>query len=85
MSEKITQKVSLSLSILYHIRKAKGKSDGLGGVYCRITVDGSCSEMSISGKIPIDKWDALAGHVKGVSASARDKWIDTKFWKCNFE
>jgi hypothetical protein len=72
LSEKLAQKVSLSLSILYHIRKAKGKSDGLAGIYCRITVDGSRAEMSISRKVPIDKWDSIAGRVKGVSASAQE-------------
>jgi len=72
LGEKLAQKVSLSLSILYHIRKAKGKSDGLAGIYCRITVDGSRAEMSISRKVPIDKWDVLAGRVKGVSANAQE-------------
>jgi len=64
--------VSLSLSILYHIRKSKGKSDGLAGIYCRITVDGTRSEMSIGRKIPIDKWDAIAGRVRGISANSQE-------------
>lgn len=57
---------------MYHIRKAKGKSDGLGGIYCRITVDGTRAEMSISRKVPIDKWDAIVGKVRGVSAIAQE-------------
>lgn len=57
---------------MYHIRKAKGKSDGLGGIYCRITVDGTRAEVSISRKVPIDKWDAIGGKVKGVSATAQE-------------
>lgn len=57
---------------MYHIRKAKGKSDGLGGIYCRITVDGTRAEMSISRKVPIDKWDAIGGKVKGVSAITQE-------------
>ncbi|WP_117883695.1 site-specific integrase [Aureibaculum luteum] len=64
--------MSLSLSIMYHIRKAKGKSDGLAGIYCRITVDGTRAEMSISRKVPIDKWDAIVGKVRGVSAIAQE-------------
>lgn len=57
---------------MYHIRKAKGKFEGLGGIYCRITVDGSRAEMSISRKVPIDRWDALAGRVKGNSENAQE-------------
>ncbi len=57
---------------MYHIRKAKGKSDGLAGIYCRITVDGTRAEMSISRKVPIDKWDAIVGKVRGVSAIAQE-------------
>lgn len=57
---------------MYHIRKAKGKSDGFGGIYCRITVDGTRAEMSISRKVPIDKWDAIVGKVRGVSAIAQE-------------
>lgn len=57
---------------MYHIRKAKGKSDGLAGIYCRITVDGTRAEMSISRKVPIDRWDAKVGKVRGVSAIAQE-------------
>jgi len=57
---------------LYSIRKAIGKSDGLAGIYCRITVDGTRAEMSISRKVPIDKWDAIVGKVRGVSAIAQE-------------
>jgi integrase len=85
LSEKSAQKVSLSLSILYHIRKAKGKSDGLGGIYCRITVNGTRAEMSISRKVPIDRWDAISERVKGVSANAHEtneliRSIENSIW-----
>ena len=64
--------MSLLLSILFHIRKSKGKSDGLAGIYCRITADGKRAEMSIGRKVAIDKWDAAAERVKGVSGGAKE-------------
>ncbi|WP_416440013.1 site-specific integrase [Leeuwenhoekiella sp. A16] len=64
--------MSLLLSILFHIRKSKGKSDGLAGIYCRITADGKRAEMSIGRKVAIDRWDATAEHVKGVSGGAKE-------------
>lgn len=69
---KYTFFMSFAISILFHIRKTKTDSNDLANIYCRITVDGSRSEMSISRKIPVNKWDAAAERVKGASVKAQE-------------
>ncbi len=64
--------MSLSLSILFIIRKSSAKTGGYGGIYCRITLDGKRIEMSIGRKVPLDKWDSSGERVKGISTSARE-------------
>ena len=64
--------MGLLISILFHIRKTRGKTDGLAGIYCRITIDGKRAEMSIGRTVSIDKWDYAAERVKGASANARE-------------
>ncbi|TXD82110.1 site-specific integrase [Subsaximicrobium wynnwilliamsii] len=64
--------MSFAISILFHIRKTKTDSNDLANIYCRITVDGTRSEMSISRKIPVTKWDAAAERVRGTSVKAQE-------------
>ncbi|MAW96445.1 MULTISPECIES: site-specific integrase [unclassified Leeuwenhoekiella] len=64
--------MSYLLSILFTVRKSKGKLEGYGGIYCRITVNGKRTEISVGRKVLTSKWDASAERVKGISSEARE-------------
>ncbi|GAB5472399.1 MAG: site-specific integrase [Maribacter sp.] len=74
-----------SYHILFYIKKGKADQKGNANIYLRITVDGQRSEMSINRKVPVEKWNARAGRVKGVSQLAQEinSYISTLTVKLN--
>jgi len=68
-----------SFSILFHIRKDKNNAEGLAPAYCRITVDGSRSELVVQRSIAPHKWNPTNGTALGKTAEARshNAFIDT--------
>lgn len=57
-------------TILFWINKSK-QSKGKAPIYCRITVNGKRSEISMKRSIEPNKWNASAGRAKGSSEETR--------------
>lgn len=57
--------MQFDLSILFFIKRVKTDKSGKAPIYCRITVNGGRSELSINEKVEPNKWDAAAQRVKG--------------------
>nr|MBC7613843.1 site-specific integrase [Pseudopedobacter sp.] len=60
-----------SLSLLFFVRKPKNYKSGEMPIYLRITVDGQRSELSLSRKFNLERWDAVRGRATGSKANAK--------------
>lgn len=63
-------KTNQNCIILYWIKKSKAKN-GEAPIYCRITVDGQRTELSIKRTIHPSKWISSVGIAKGTSEQTR--------------
>lgn len=59
------------LTILFFLKKGKRNKAGEAPIYCRITVNGTRTELSTNERIEVEKWDSSAQKVKGRAESAR--------------
>jgi len=64
--------VSLSLSLLFYIKKSKANSVGKSAIYLRITLEGRRSEFSIHRKIQIDAWNSRTQLAMGNSFEVQE-------------
>jgi len=64
--------MSLSLSLLFYIKKSKVDSTGKTNIYLRITFDGCRSEFSIHRKTHVDWWNSKAQLAMGNSSDAQN-------------
>lgn len=64
--------MSLSLSILFYIKKSKADSSGKSNIYLRITADGKRAECSIYRKVKSDRWNPKSQRALGNSADANE-------------
>ena len=64
--------MSLSLSILFYIKKSKADSQGKSNIYLRITADGKRAECSIYRKVKTNYWNPKSQRVLGNSADAKE-------------
>jgi site-specific recombinase XerD len=64
--------MSLSLSLLYYIKRSKADSLGKTNIYLRITLAGSRSEFSIHRKIGIREWSSRTQLALGNSAECQE-------------
>jgi hypothetical protein len=64
--------MSLSLSLLYYIKRSKADSLGKTNIYLRITLAGSRSEFSIHRKILIREWSSRTQLALGNSAESQE-------------
>jgi site-specific recombinase XerD len=63
-------KTNQTFSVNYWLYKSKTKN-GLAPIYCRITINGVRTEISVKRNIDPTKWNSIAGIVKGNSEEAR--------------
>ncbi|APQ18590.1 site-specific integrase [Maribacter hydrothermalis] len=64
--------MSLSLSILFYIKKSKADSTGKSNIYLRITAEGKRAECSIYRKVKSDRWNPKSQRALGNSADANE-------------
>ncbi len=64
--------MSLSLSILFYIKKSKADLQGKSNIYLRITTDGKRAECSIYRKVKTDRWNPKSQRALGNSAEAQE-------------
>lgn len=64
--------MSLSISLLFYIKKSKKDASGKTNIYLRITLDRHRSEFSIHRKIHIDWWNSKTQLALGNSAEAQE-------------
>ena len=64
--------MSLSLSLLFYIKKSKADSSGKTNIYLRITLDGRRSEFSIHRKTHVDWWNSKAQLAMGNSPEVQN-------------
>src|SRR5690606_7739655 len=64
--------MSLSLSLLFYIKKSKADAAGKTNIYLRITLDGRRSEFSIHRKIHVDWWNSKTQLALGNSVEAQE-------------
>ncbi|HEA30688.1 MAG TPA: hypothetical protein ENH91_11975, partial [Leeuwenhoekiella sp.] len=64
--------MSLSLSLLFYIKKSKADSTGKTNIYLRITLDGHRSEFSIHRKIRVDWWNSRTQSAMGNSPESQN-------------
>lgn len=62
--------MSLSLSILFYIKKSKADSQSKSNIYLRITADGKRAECSIYRKVKTDRWNPKSQRALGNSSEA---------------
>jgi hypothetical protein len=62
--------MSLSISLLFFIKKSKVNSSGKTTIFLRITLDGRRSEFSIHRQIHVDWWNSKTQLALGNSAEA---------------
>ncbi|MCB2222117.1 MAG: site-specific integrase [Bacteroidetes bacterium] len=60
-----------TLTVLFHLRKAKADKSGQAPVYMRITIDGKRVELTANRKVHPDLWDDDLCRMKGTSEEAR--------------
>jgi site-specific recombinase XerD len=67
-----------TFSLLFYVKKAKIDSTGKAPIYCRITVDGQRSELSIKRNIEPERWNTEKGYVRGTTEEVRtiNNYID---------
>ncbi len=59
--------MSKTFSLLFYLKKAKIDNTGKAPIYCRITVDGQRSELSIKRNIEPSRWNNEKGCVRGTT------------------
>ncbi|MGZ0014815.1 Arm DNA-binding domain-containing protein [Yeosuana sp. AK3] len=64
--------MSLSLSLLFFIKKSKVNSSGKTTIFLRITVDGQRCEFSVHRKIQLNWWNPKTQLALGNSAEAQE-------------
>tara|TARA_R100000306_G_C4379749_1_gene143611 strand:- start:4482 stop:5717 length:1236 start_codon:yes stop_codon:yes gene_type:complete len=64
--------MSLSLSLLFFIKKSKVNSSGKTTIFLRITLDGRRSEFSVHRKIRLNWWNSKAQRAMGNSPEAQN-------------
>ncbi|WP_445737996.1 site-specific integrase [Mariniflexile sp.] len=64
--------MSLSISLLFYIKKSKTDASGKTNIYLRITLDRHRSEFSVHRKIHIDLWNSKTQLALGNSAEAQE-------------
>ncbi len=64
--------MSVQLSILFYIKKAKADLQGYANIYLRITLGGKRAECSINRKIDVNLWDKKSQKAHGNSATAHE-------------
>ncbi len=64
--------MSVQLSILFYIKKAKADLQGHANIYLRITLGGKRAECSINRKIDVNLWDKKYQKALGNSATAQE-------------
>lgn len=64
--------MSLSLSLLFFIKKSKANSSGKTTIFLRITLDGRRSEFSVYRQVHVDLWSSRTQQVLGNSAQVRE-------------
>lgn len=71
--------MSKTFSLLFYLKKAKIDNTGKAPIYCRITVDGQRSELSIKRNVEPSKWNTEKGYVRGTTEDVRsfNAYIDT--------
>lgn len=67
-----------TFSILFIFKEIR-PADGKAPIYLRITVNGKRSQMSISRKIELSRWNSQAGRARGTNTNSRElnQFIDT--------
>lgn len=63
--------MSLSLSLLFYIKKSKADTIGKANIYIRITYNGKRAECSLHRKVFIKDWEAKTQKVNGKSDEAQ--------------
>lgn len=61
-----------TFSLLFYPKRNDIDNDGNTPIYLRITVNGKRSEISINRKIPLNKWNSIAGKIKGTTSDVRE-------------
>jgi site-specific recombinase XerD len=71
--------MSKTFSLLFYLKKAKTDNTGKAPIYCRITVDGQRSELSIKRNVEPSRWNTEKGYVRGTTEDVRNMnvYIDT--------
>ncbi len=71
--------MSKTFSLLFYLKKAKTDNTGKAPIYCRITVDGQRSELSIKRNVEPSRWNTEKGYVRGTTEEVRSMnvYIDT--------
>jgi len=71
--------MSKRFSLLFYLKKAKTDNTGKAPIYCRVTVNGKRSELSIKRSIEASKWSSKKGYVRGTTEEVRSMnvYIDT--------
>ncbi|WP_178988300.1 site-specific integrase [Winogradskyella schleiferi] len=64
--------MSLSISLLFYIKKSKADVTGKTNIYLRITLDGCRTEFSVHRKIRIDWWNSRTQLAMGNSPEAQN-------------
>lgn len=64
--------MSLSISLLFYIKKSKADVTGKTNIYLRITLDGRRTEFSVHRKIRIDWWNSRTQMTMGNSAETQN-------------
>ncbi|MGI8583942.1 MAG: phage integrase SAM-like domain-containing protein, partial [Chitinophagaceae bacterium] len=71
--------MSKTFSLLFYVKSSKKDENGKAPIYCRITVDGKRSELSIKRNIEIERWSNEKGYVKGTTEDVKsmNAYIDS--------
>ena len=71
--------MSKTFSLLFYVKSSKKDENGIAPIYCRITVDGKRSELSIKRNIEIERWSNEKGYVKGTTEEVKsiNAYIDS--------
>ena len=64
-------KSNQTLKVLFWHRKSKADSKGFAPIICRISIDGSNEEFSISRKVHINDWDVDTKRVRYTTNSKK--------------
>lgn len=64
--------MSLSLSLLFYIKKSKADENGKANIYLRITFNGRRAETSINRKVLITEWNSRTQRASGNSLEAQE-------------